>query len=157
MTLLKTISGVMSEVLGSQHFIACDFINAIKYLGAAFYNDPGNVGIHKKLIICYAMTGNVERSLDLFISMINKNPFVIINTGISDDDCPCPYLTEKIKKENIDNLGSADYFNILGELYLYCDLNESIAWFRKSIAFDKDQPRINSIIRVLTNLKVNNF
>jgi len=143
----------MSEMLGNRYFIARQFDKAIPQLELALQSSPFNDKIKKKLIICHAQSGNIDRSLSLFYEIIKKDPNIIINTDPYHDDCPCLELIPSW--ENKANIGTNETgcYEILGILYLYCDLNISITYFRKALEHTEHIKLIASIIKILSELE----
>jgi len=142
----------MSEMLGNQLFMARDYLKASRQLSAVLKVEPENRKVQKKLIICYSQIGDMSLSLELFYDLIRKDPYFIIDTDLYNEDCPCPDIIERMKKDKGENGMSVEYHNVLGTLYLYCNIDESVSWFKKSIAAESDQPMVNGILKVLTQL-----
>ena len=143
----------MSEMLANQYFIARKFKEAVRELEAVLQDNPDNQYIIKKLIICYTQVGRINESLDLFYRVIQDDPFLIIDTDVYGEDCPCPDIVEKMKKERVANTDSVNFHNIMGVLYLYCDIEESIRYFKESVRIEPNQLLINSIIKILYKIR----
>ena len=87
----------MSEMLGNQYFMARKYQEAVKELEPVYLTDSVSKPIRRKLIIAYAQTGKLKKSLELFISLVKEDVEFIINADVIYDDCPCPEIVEKLK------------------------------------------------------------
>ena len=137
-------------MLANQYFIARNFQKAIPLLENELQINTDNLKLKKRLIICLSQVGRFKDCLQLFLETIDKDPFEIINTDIYSEDCPCPKITDDLKKHWNSEI-STDYYNILGVLYLYCDVHKSIDSFEKSLAISNKQTMVNSIIKIIKN------
>lgn len=138
-------------MLGNRYFIAHQFSRAIPELENALSLQEENVGIRKKLIICYIQVGRIEKALKYFYDLLKKDPFIIINTDPYQDDCPCPGLVDDWEKKlSNQNAYNPNKFLILGMLSLYCDEHRSIEYFRQYVPDDEDRNIVRSILKMLT-------
>jgi tetratricopeptide (TPR) repeat protein len=142
----------MSEMLGNQYFMARKFDLALPLFVEVLNREPQNVSCLKKTIICHTQVKQVAEALNLFQRVIEIDPFIIINTRPEDDDCPCPELVTRLEVTSPASDELADYYNILGMLYLYCHLEKSLYYFRESQKVHPEQRIIASIIRQLHHL-----
>ncbi|MDZ7292124.1 MAG: tetratricopeptide repeat protein [candidate division KSB1 bacterium] len=143
----------MSEMLANQYFLARRFEKAQPIFEELLEKEPHNLRAKKKLIICYTQTGELERAENLFLEVLRDNPYVIIDTDPNSEDCPCAELVEHIERDLETTPPSAAFFNRIGILYLCCDLDASLNYFRRSLSFRHDQPRIREIVDILTKLQ----
>lgn len=141
----------MSEMLGNQYFLARKYKPASAELEKALNRNPKSKKIRRKLIICYAQTCNVNRALDLFISLIKEDIDFIINIDPIADDCPCPELVYELEKIKSNDLNSLDYYLISGILWLYCDLKKSIDNFHEAQKLDSENAQLKYILLKLTS------
>ncbi len=142
----------MSEMLGNYHFLIRDYYSALEELENHIKYNPHDKRAKKKLIICYTQTGNLNKSLELFIDLIEEDIYCIINTNPETEDCPCPDLVNKLEKEGSNNLGQY-WLNIeLGILWLYCDKEKSLSYFEKAYQIDNSDLRIISIIQKIKSV-----
>jgi pentatricopeptide repeat protein len=140
----------MDEMLGNHYFLARNYNRAAKLLDSALRNDPKNKPMRRKLIICFAQTGQVEKALKVFLSLIKEDIDFVINTDPIDDDCPCPELVFELESALQNNRTSLDYNLILGMLWLYCKLEKSAEYFEKAYQLDNQNNTIKSICALLT-------
>ncbi|MDQ7817585.1 MAG: tetratricopeptide repeat protein [Melioribacteraceae bacterium] len=148
----------MSEMLGNQFFMARNYPAAQKELEEAFLKDPQNISVKKKLVICYTQTGKLKDAINLFSKLLNENIEFIINTDPELDDCPCPELIEKIGNFNHQNESSFDHLLTLAIIWLYCDENKSLEYFKKlhelepnNLLINQSIKKIESFIRLLNS------
>jgi len=144
----------MSEMLGNQYFLVRNYSGAAKELEKALGKDPKNKGIRRKLIVCYTQTGEVQKALALFLSLVKEDAHFIIDTDPIADDCPCPELVYKAEKLLPDNQNSLDFLLILGILWLYCNIANSIHYFEKAQILQPQNPTIQSILALLNSQKI---
>ena len=74
----------MSEMLGNQYFLARKYSLAAEQLEKALFNDPGSKGIRRKLVVCYTQTGDIDKALQLFLSLIKEDIDFVITMGFKD-------------------------------------------------------------------------
>ena len=91
---------------------------------------------------------NINRRIDLY----NRNPRypkIIVDTDPYHDDCPCyeiiPEWEESIKRGELPQ----GYYESLAMLYLYCNKEQSISYFKKSLTNTKYKSIITSILKIL--------
>ena len=143
----------MSEMLGNRYFLARKFDRAIPELEKALQNSHEDQKIKKKLIICYVQVGQIEHALQIFWELIKKDPQIIIDTDPYYDDCPCPTLVEQWEKIiTYKEDGIRMEFVALGILYLYCDIQKSIAFFEQAVKIMESNQQIKNILNLLRNM-----
>jgi tetratricopeptide (TPR) repeat protein len=143
----------MSEMLGNRYFLARKFDRAIPELEKAVQDSLEDHKIKKKLIICYVQVGQIERALRIFWELIQKDPFIIINTDPYYDDCHCTTLV--VQWENIINYkndGIRMEYVALGILYLYCDVQKSITYFEQALEIMDNDTQLKKILNLLRNI-----
>jgi len=122
----------MSEMLGNQYFLVRKYTSATKELEEALRSNPKCKGIRRKLIICFNETGQIRKAFKYFISLINEDIYFIIQTDPVEDDCPCPELVFEAERSLNNNKNSIDFVLRIAMLWLYCDVNESIRYFKQA-------------------------
>jgi len=147
--LQKKMVGAMFEMLGNQFFMVRNYARAAEMLERALWKDAKNKAIQRKLIVCYTQIGKVNKALEVFLSLIKEDIDFIINTDPVDDDCPCPELVFEMENKRDQNESSLDFHLILGMLWLYCDLDQSIKYFQKALAIAPHNAQIKSILSIL--------
>lgn len=143
----------MSEMLANRYFIARKFDLALPVFEEELAKGNNDIAIKKKLIICYGALGQIDKAFELFFELVNKDPFVIINTDPYWDDCPCPEMIKHWEKTTGRKEFSPREYLILGMLYLYCDLDKSIEYLQKALDYDEYFLKINSVLRILRNAR----
>lgn len=120
----------MSEMLGNHYYLSRNYAQAIDAFSKTFNsNFPSH--ILKKLIICHITQGNIKTAKEYFLKVINDNPLIIIKTDVIDEDCPCPDIIDKLEN-NFHPPASLDDLISLGILWLYCDLDKSVDYFKQA-------------------------
>ena len=134
----------MDEMLGNHYFLSRNYGRAAELLEKALRAEPKNKSIRRKLIICFAQTGHIDKALSAFLSLIKEDIDFIINTDPVDDDCPCPELVFNMEHGNVSDQESIDSTMVLGMLWLYCNLHKSFEYFTQAANMDKNDKMIKS-------------
>ena len=142
---------MMSEMLGNQYFLARNYASAAKNLQYALDIEPLNKPVRKKLIICYSQVGEIQKALNIFFNLIVEDIDCIINTDPVGDDCPCPELVTHYGTILPYEENSSDLKMMLGMLWLYCDTNKSLSFFKSVEKIKPEDKRIKSITEILEN------
>lgn len=141
-------------MLGNQFFLARNYAAAAEQLEEALLRDPSNKSMRRKIIICLNETGEIHKALSHFISLIKDDADYIINTDPIADDCPCPELVYEAERHLYNNLDSVDFTLRLGMLWLYCDVNEAIRYFKEAHNLAPEDSDIKSILALLKNKQI---
>ena len=140
----------MDEMLGNHYFLARNYARAADLLEKALRSDPKNKGMRRKLIICFAQTGHIDKALTVFLSLIKEDIDFIINTDPVDDDCPCPELVFEMEHSIVESRHSLDTTLVLGILWLYCNVHKSLEYFSQAVKIDNNNKIIKSILALLS-------
>ena len=143
--ILRLFFVMMSEMLGNQYFLSRNYVNAAKNLQYALDIDPSNKAIRKKIIICYSQTGEIQKAFNVFYNLIVEDIDCIINTDIVADDCPCPDLVKHYGKIFPYEENSIDLKLMLGILWLYCEVQTSLNFFKSVLEEHPNDERLKSI------------
>ena len=143
----------MNEMLGNQYFMARNYLGAANAFQEVLKEDPSNINARKKLIIAFTQIGKFTQAVDLFTKFISENIDRILETDPIKDDCPCPELVHNL--EHLSTHGSESFttYETLGILWLYCDINKSIEYFKKALALKPKDDNVNGIL-ILLNKKL---
>lgn len=139
----------MDEMLGNHYFLARNYSRAAELLQKALLADPKNKAIRRKLIVCFSQTGQVDKALKTFLSLVKEDIDFVIDTDPIDDDCPCIELVFELERKHANNQESLDFTLILGMLWLYCNLPKSYDYFKNATLMDENNRTIKSIIVLL--------
>lgn len=141
----------MSEMLGNQYFLARKYLLATRELEDALKKQPQNKVIRRKLVICNAQCGELERALDLFVALIEEDIEVIVKSDPIFDDCPCPELVYDLESQ-IDSYQNLLTYNLkLGIFWLYCDINKSIHYFNEYQRLKPHNEQVEKILAILNS------
>lgn len=143
----------MSEMLANQYFLARRFEKAQPMFAALLAKEPENLRAKKKMIICCTQLGELEQAERLIGEVLRENPYVIIDTDPQSEDCPCPELVESLEREIKMSPPSVRQLNQLGILYSYCNAETALTYFLRSLHVNREQPRIQKIVDILTKLQ----
>ncbi len=139
----------MCEMLGNQYFLARRYGDAIAVFEKVMEKNTGNKAVRRKLVICYAQTGQVRKAFDIFISLAEDDMDYIINTDPVGDDCPCPELVTHYEELLKTFTHDADLLLKLGMLWLYCNPDRSLYYFRKAKEEDAENGKIQHVLSLL--------
>lgn len=139
----------MNEMLGNQYFMARNYLGAANVFQEVLKEDPKNINARKKLIIAFTQIGKYSQAVDLFTKFISENIDKILETDPIKDDCPCPELVHNL--EHLTHHGSESFttYETLGILWLYCDINKSITYFKKALSLKPKDENVNAILILL--------
>lgn len=157
MARLLNTSIIMSEMLGNQYFMARKYDAALAEFEKCAHEGKSNKGIIKKTIICYTQVGKIEKAAELLNKLIDKDLEFILNTDPILDDCPCHELADNLEAKYDQAIKSFDYLLALSVLWLYCDIDKSISYFKKTLEIKSDNKLVISILAKLSNTKKRNI
>lgn len=135
----------MSEMLGNQYFMARNYKEAIREFEPIYLTNPTNKSVKRKLIIGYTQTGKIMKAFELFTSLVQEDISYIINADPIFDDCPCPEIIKQLNPTQKDT-ASAELNIYNGILWLYCDKNNSIKFFRKALKDFSQDSKLKQVI-----------
>lgn len=143
----------MSEMLGNHYFLSRDFSQAIDAYSKAFGNNIPN-SVLKKLIICHIIKGDISIAKEYFLKLLKEDPLIIINTDINDEDCPCPELINSLEEKFYQTKSREDIVN-LAMLWLYCDVEKSLDYFKKASKEKADNSFTQKSIKIINQFTLN--
>lgn len=146
----------MSEMLANQYFLVRNFISAKTLYENILVKDPMNKSIKKKLTICYVTTGEIDKALNVFLSLIKEDIDYVINTDINSEDCACRKIISQIENEEKLYTDEKESLTALGILWLYCSLDKSIYFFKQVKIKNPDDKKIREINSILTHKLIAN-
>ncbi|MCF8239965.1 MAG: tetratricopeptide repeat protein [Melioribacteraceae bacterium] len=141
----------MSEMLGNQYFMARKYADAELELEPVLMENSDNNSTKRKLIICYTQTGKIDKALNLFFELVTNDIDFITSADPVLDDCPCPELVSEIEKIEELNTDSFDYHVLFGMIWLYCDADKSLYYFKKANAIRSENTMIPKIVTKIYN------
>lgn len=119
-------------MLANHYFLVRRYEDAELAFENVLAEEPANKFARKKLIICYVHNGKISKALEIFYQMIMDDIDFIIHTDVVADDCPCPELIEAFeRKSNRAEYTSTNMLEVYGILWLYCDMEKSLTYFKK--------------------------
>ncbi len=108
-----------------------------------------NKNIMRKMVVCYTQTGKIQEAAKMLLTLINEDLDFVLNTDPVKDDCPCSELVKEYESRLQISVESFDFLTSLGILWLYCDLNKSVCYFKKASEIYPDNSIVNSILSKL--------
>ncbi len=123
-----------------------NFLSAVNEFEIAMKEHPNNDKIKKKLIVSYTQVGKVQKALDLFYFISQKDLSIIFNTDVIQDDCPCPELIPLIETKEKLNENSFDFYITLAILWAFCDKYKSYEYFKKAKSISSKNEKLDSIM-----------
>lgn len=134
-----------SEMLGNKYFLARNYKSAALNFQHTLKEDPFNKSARKKIIICYTQTGQIQKAFENFYQLVQEDIDFIINTDLIADDCPCPELTAKFGNVLPYKSESLDLKLMLAMLWLYCNAEKSLEFFKMISVENPVDERIKEI------------
>jgi tetratricopeptide (TPR) repeat protein len=138
-----------SEMLGNKYFLARNYENAAINFQQTLIDDPINKSARKKLIICYSQIGQIQKAFENFYHLVKDDIDYVINTDLIADDCPCLELTEKYGNVLPYESGSYDMKLMLAMLWLYCNTEKSLNFFKRILIEHPADSRIKEIVSII--------
>lgn len=135
-------------MLGNQYFMARNYTSAQEELQKAFLKNPSDQ-IKKKLIVCYTQTGNLDLAVNTFTELLTKDIKLFLDTDPIKDDCPCTEIINQIENSGKYNIMSKEYLILLGIIWMYCETNNSLNYFRQALELDRSDERVKHIIELI--------
>lgn len=142
----------MSEMLANRYFLARQFDKACFQYEKAMADTQAMDKIKKRLIICYVQSGQIEKAINYFYDLVRKDPNIIINTDAYYDDCPCQELIPNWENKIDAESKNKAYPEVLGMLYLFCDLSMALKYFKISLEKTRYPKMVSTIIKKLSPL-----
>lgn len=136
----------MHEMLGNQYFMARNYEAAAIEFEKHLTSNPNSVNAQKKLIISLTQIKKYDQAITLFTNFIKDNIDRIIETDPIKDDCPCPELVNNLEKITNGNSHSFITNQVLGVLWLYCDIYKSLEYFEKANEINPSDQQNNAIL-----------
>jgi pentatricopeptide repeat protein len=136
----------MSEMLGNQYFLSRNYSRAASIFLKVYSQYPQNLSVRKKIIICFTQTGEMDKAFDFFYELVKENLEFITNTDPVADDCPCTELVEKYGMILPYEENSKDLKLLLAMLWLYCDVNKSLEYFKQLSLLNREEKKYNDVI-----------
>ncbi len=138
-----------SEMLGNKYFLARNYENAAMNFQHELQIDPINKSVRKKLIICYTQIGNIQKAFENFYQLVKEDIDYIIETDLIADDCPCVELTDRYGNILPYENESYDLKLMLAMLWLYCNAEKSIDFFKRILVENPGDSRIKEIASLI--------
>lgn len=147
----------MSEMLGNHYFQLRNFTLAEQNYEQLSSNELADLKVLKKLIICRTQTHKLEQALQLLLFLIESNISTIINISRIEDECPCNDLIYQIECGEIKYLTDRETFIALGILWLYCNYQTSINYFKMALNEDKSNELLKKVLKHIMNYSNQNI
>ena len=141
----------MSEMLANQYFMIKNYSLAKEEYEKLVSKNLSDFKILKRLIVCYVLTHELEKAINLFYKFIKDYPTKIVTSQLSDEDNLCAEIISKIINNEI-KFSSEDDKNIgLGILYSFCNKKLSKKFFSKA-SVQHNSLMVTKIIRRLEKI-----
>ena len=140
----------MSEMLGNQYFMSRKYSEAKHIFEKCIAKGTSNNIIRKRLVICYTQTNEIYKALSLFHEILKDNIEIITDTHPIIDDCPCPELVYNLEKTVPGQEIELERNILLGILWLYCSIDNSIKYFSIAKSLSPSNTTIHSIHNIIS-------
>lgn len=146
-----------SEMLGNKYFLARNYEDAAVNFQHTINSDPVNKSARKKLIICYTQIGQIQKAFESFYQLVKEDLNFIIETDPVADDCPCVELTDKYGNILPYENESYDLKLMLAMLWLYCNAEKSLEFFKRILIENPNDNRIGEVANIIeTKIRLTN-
>ncbi|VAX29001.1 hypothetical protein MNBD_IGNAVI01-3087 [hydrothermal vent metagenome] len=146
----------MNEMLGNQYYLSERYKEASEQYEKALLINPTNYSIKKKLIICYLQIGDLQMALKIFTSLISENIQVLLNCNLDCENCPCQQKIYELENYPAE-LSEKEKLEMLGILWLYCDIYNSRKYFSKLKKLEPNDPLFNKISQQINHNLSQNY
>jgi len=136
-------------MLGNQYFLSRNYSMAAAIFLKVYSQYPQNLSVRKKIIICFTQTGEIDKAFDFFYELVKENLEFITNTDPVADDCPCAELAAKYGMILPYEENSKDLKLLLAMLWLYCDANKSLEYFKQLSLLNREEKKYNDVINMI--------
>lgn len=138
-------------MLANHFFLIRDYKHAADFYEKGIVKKYRSITVRKKIVICYVMTGQIEKAFNEFCGLIEEDIEFITNTNLASEDCPCPDIISMIERDEMHFGSQFEKYVSLGMLWLYCDIDQSIVHLKKAFALKKRNTRLIKIIDSLNS------
>lgn len=135
----------MNEMLGNHYFLTKRFKEAIPLYKTVLVDNPKQIIIKKKLIICLLKEGQIKEAVNHFSDMLNDDVEQIISVQKEEDDCICKQMIFELEN-NPTRLSRVDKSKVLGILWLFCNSLTSLKYFEEIDSEFKKDPIYKDIL-----------
>ncbi|GAB4299694.1 MAG: hypothetical protein Kow0098_26470 [Ignavibacteriaceae bacterium] len=139
----------MNEMLGNQYFLARNYLKAKSAYEAVLKEHPQNLTVRKRIVICYIECGEISQAFNVFYALVVDDIETIINTNPAADDCPCPELVKNYGTILPYEENSRDLKLMLAMLWLYCNPEKSLEFFKKLKTENPGERRFEEICNLV--------
>ena len=138
----------MSEMLGNQYFMARKYDKALNEFEECEAQGKANKSMRKKMVVCYTQVGKIQKAAEVLRDQVYEDLDFILNTDPVNDDCPCSQLVAEMEAKTNYTIQSFDYLLALGILWLYCDLDKAVEYFKKAKEIKIDENVASILLRL---------
>lgn len=143
-------------MLGNQYYLSERYKEAAEQYEKALLINPTNYSIKKKLILCYLQTGNLQMALKLFTILISENINILMTCNLECENCPCYKKIYELENYQLE-IPEKDKLEMLGILWLYCDIYTSIKYFNKLKKLEPANPLFKKISQRINHTFSQNY
>lgn len=118
----------MNEMLGNHYFLIKHYKEAIPQYKYVLNENPKEILVKKKLIICLLKEGNFTEAINEFSELLNHDIEKLFDNQNKEDDCICKQMIFELEN-NPTTLSENDRSKVLGILWLFCNSLTSIKYF----------------------------
>lgn len=141
----------MCEMLGNQYFIAQNYSEAIRVYANLINNKKANAEIHKRLIVSYLKTSQMNSALLQFFAILNISRSTTRCDENSKDYCVCREMINEINSNKWENVIGLDRDLMLAMLWYFCDIEESEKYFKRATILAPNDGNLKKINKIIFN------
>ena len=118
----------MSEMLANNYFIVRDYAKAREVFLQLPEPVRDDCRVLKKLILCEIFLSQPYKALHYLLTILRRDPAIIIKIDIDTEDCPCRDLIIELEERAGYSDGDERSILSLAMLWLYCNLQRAMEY-----------------------------
>ncbi len=118
----------MSEMLANNYFIVRNYAKAKEIFLQLPDELRDECRVMKKLILCEIFLSEPYKALQYLLTILRRDPGIIVKTDIDTEDCPCRDLIIELEERTGYNNGDESNILSLAMLWLYCNLERAVEY-----------------------------
>lgn len=118
----------MLEMLANNYFIIRNYAKAKEVFLQLPESLREDSRVLKKLVLCEIFLSRPYNALGYLLSILRRDPAIIVKTDIDTEDCPCRDLIIELEERTGYGEGDERKTLSLAMLWLYCDLDRAVKY-----------------------------
>ena len=120
-------------MLGNYYYLRSLFKAATREYEAALDEEPGNISVQKRLMVCYVGQEQLGNALSIFLSLVEGDFQDITQSAELSEDCPYQKLLLQQERQYLAGSRNTQCCIAMGILAAFHDLPRSIHCFEQAV------------------------